>query len=72
MILPIMPLITAEVGDRESTAEIFKELKLVRVDQINELEISILMFRSANTDRVQPFFPAGLAVSQGATHSVQL
>ena len=31
---------------------------------INELEISILMFRSANTERVQPFFPAGLAVSQ--------
>ena len=37
--------IIAKVGYRESTAEIFKELKLLRVDQINELEISILMFK---------------------------
>lgn len=38
--------IIAKVGYRESIAEIFKELKLLRVDQINELEISILMFNS--------------------------
>ena len=37
--------IIAKVGYRESTAEMFKELKLLRVDQINELEISILMFK---------------------------
>ena len=37
--------IIAKVGYRESTAEIFKELKLLRVDQIIELEISILMFK---------------------------
>ena len=37
--------IIAKVGYRESTAEIFEELKLLMVDQINELEISILMFK---------------------------
>ena len=37
--------IIAKVGYRESTAEIFKELKLLRVDQINELKILILMFK---------------------------
>ena len=37
--------IIAKVGCRESTAEMFKELKLLRVDQINELEVSILMFK---------------------------
>ena len=37
--------IIAKVGYRERTAEIFKELKLLRVDQINELEILILMFK---------------------------
>ena len=31
--------IIAKVGYRESAAEIFKELKLLRVEQINELEI---------------------------------
>ena len=41
--------IIAKVGYRESTAEIFKELKLLRVDQINELEISILMFKYNNS-----------------------
>ena len=35
--------IIAKVGYRESTAEILKELKFLRVDQINEMEISILM-----------------------------
>ena len=37
--------IIAKVGYRESAAEMFKELKLLRVDQINELKVSILMFK---------------------------
>ena len=49
--------IIAKVGYRERTAEIFKELKLLKVDQINELEILILMFKynSGQAPRLNQF-----------------